>query len=237
MKRLLALGLITGLLGLATTIGAAPSADLKTKKDKLRELQEFIGQWNLNGSTKLRPGVRDKLWPETVDWGWKFKGEDCWLTVTFTGGKFLASGEVRYLIKEKVYELTGTPPNTKEKLVFKGTLKDDKITFERVDPKTKETQRVRMNTAAEGVRFVYLVDRKNEGATIWRVDYMVAGNKKGEGLARKEKKPECVVSGGLGTMPVSYMGETFYVCCSGCRDAFNENPKKYVEEFKKSRKK
>ena len=33
-------------------------------------------------------------------------------------------------------------------------------------------------------------------------------------------------------MAVSYQGETFYVCCTGCRDAFNENPKKYVEEFK-----
>jgi YHS domain-containing protein len=32
------------------------------------------------------------------------------------------------------------------------------------------------------------------------------------------------------------MGETFYVCCSGCRDAFNENPKKYVDEFKAAKK-
>jgi hypothetical protein len=48
----------------------------------------------------------------------------------------------------------------------------------------------------------------------------------------KEKKTECVVSGGLGTMPVSYKGETFYVCCSGCKDAFVENPEKFIKEFK-----
>jgi len=24
---------------------------------------------------------------------------------------------------------------------------------------------------------------------------------------------------------------TYYVCCSGCRDAFNENPEKYIKEF------
>jgi hypothetical protein len=237
MKRLLALGLIIGLLGMVTTMVAAPSADLGTKKDKLRELQEFIGQWNLNGSTKMRPGPRDKFWTENVDWSWKFKGDDCWLTVTFKGGKFLTAGEVRWSIKDRVYELTGTPPGSKEKVAFRGTLKDDKLTFERVDPKTKETQRVRMNTAAEGIRFVYLVDRKNEGGTIWKLEYMVAGNKKGESLAKKEKKPECVVSGGLGTTPVTYNGETFYVCCSGCLEAFKENPKKYVDEFKKSKKK
>jgi hypothetical protein len=235
MTRLLALGLVSGLLFLATTTLAAPSADLETKKEKLRELQEFIGQWNLNGSTKLNPGVRDKFWEEKVEWGWRFKGEDCWLTVSIKGGKFITSGEVRWLIKDKVYELTGTPPDSKDKLVFKGKLKDEKLLLERTDPKTKETQRVRMNTAAEGIRFAYLVERQK--GTIRRVEYWVTGNKKGESLGKKEKKPECVVSGGVGTMTVSYNGETFYVCCSGCADAFKENPKKYVDEFKKKKKK
>jgi ribosomal protein L24E len=61
---------------------------------------------------------------------------------------------------------------------------------------------------------------------------MVAATREGASLGAKEKKTECVVSGGAGTMPVSFKGETFYVCCSGCRDAFNENPEKYVKEFK-----
>ena len=52
-----------------------------------------------------------------------------------------------------------------------------------------------------------------------------------------EKKPECVVTGGLGTMQVSYMGQTYYVCCSGCRDEFNDNPKKYVDEYNAKKKK
>jgi YHS domain-containing protein len=34
-------------------------------------------------------------------------------------------------------------------------------------------------------------------------------------------------------MAVSYNGQTYYVCCSGCRDAFNENPAKIIAEFKK----
>ena len=54
----------------------------------------------------------------------------------------------------------------------------------------------------------------------------------GESLGKTEKKNECVVSGGTGTMPITYKGETFYVCCSGCRDEFNSNPEKYVKEFK-----
>ena len=52
-------------------------------------------------------------------------------------------------------------------------------------------------------------------------------------------KPECIVSGGAGTMAVSYMGKTYYVCCSGCRSEFNESPAKYVKEYeeKKAKKK
>ena len=50
------------------------------------------------------------------------------------------------------------------------------------------------------------------------------------------KKNECIITGGLGMIPVSYNGKTYYVCCSGCRDEFNANPKKYVKEYEKSKK-
>ncbi len=132
--------------------------------------------------------------------------------------------------------MTGTPVEGKEKLVFEGALSDDKLVFERTDPKTKDVQRLRMNLAAEGIRLMYNVERRTETGTFWKLEYMVATTKEGEALAgKKAKGPECVVSGGLGTMTVSYNGETFYVCCTGCRDAFNENPKKYVDEFKKAK--
>jgi len=236
MKRLFALGLVIGLFGMVAALPAAPDADKEKKKEALRELQEYIGSWKLNGQTKAKPGPRDPFWEETVRWGWKFKGDDCWLTIDFTGGKFLKSGEVRYLPASKKYELTGVPIEGKEKLVFLGELTDDKLVFERKDAKTKEVQRIRMNTAAEGIRLNYFVEQKT--GTIWKLQYMLAGNKEGKSLGgKKAKGPECVVSGGLGTTTVSYGGETFYVCCSGCADAFKENPKKYVDEFKKANKK
>jgi hypothetical protein len=236
MTRLLAFGLVFGLFGAVATVPAAPSSDIEKKKEALRELQEFIGSWKGTGATKPRPGPRDPFWEETIKWGWKFKGDDCWLTVDFVGGKFMKAGEVRYLPAKKKYELSGMSLDGKEKLVFEGTLNDDKLVFERTDPKTKEIQRLRMNTAAEGIRLMYFVERKP--GTIWVLQYRVEANKEGKSLGgKKVKGPECVVSGGLGTTVVSYGGETFYVCCSGCADAFKENPKKYVDEFKKNKKK
>jgi YHS domain-containing protein len=40
------------------------------------------------------------------------------------------------------------------------------------------------------------------------------------------------VTGGLGKIQVSFGGNTYYVCCTGCRDAFNENPAKMIAEYK-----
>jgi hypothetical protein len=235
MTRLLALGLLTGVFGLVAALPAAPASDKEKKKEALRELQDFIGGWDGNGQTKARPGPRDPFWKETVNWGWKFKGEDCWLTVEFVGGKFLKNAEVRYLLDKKKYKLVGTPVTGKDALVFEGALKDEKLIFERKDAATDEVQRVSMNLAAEGIRFNYNVERKS--GTLWKLEYRIGTTKKGESLAGKKKEgPECVVSGGLGTMAVSYNGETFYVCCSGCAEAFKENPKKYVDEYKKAKK-
>jgi hypothetical protein len=236
MKRLIALMLAIGLLGTVATTMAAPENKVKTA---LQELHEFVGGWKGSGSTVLRPGPRDKFWEEKVSWGWKFKGDDCWMVVKFKGGKFLDSAEVKYSPEKKKYLLIGTPPGAKEPVTFEGKWESDdsRLTFERTDPTSKETQRVRINLAAEGIRLIYQVDRKTAGGTIWKMEFASQQTKEGESLARTEKGPECVVSGGRGTSAVTYGGETFYICCSGCADAFKENPKKYVDEFKAKKKK
>jgi hypothetical protein len=231
MKRLLALTLLFCVP--AVVVRGEPAADDKGEvKEALQALQDFIGEWQANGSPdKPRIDPRDPTWQETLSWAWRFKGDDAWLTLQVKGGKLLKSGEIRYLPATKKYQLTATGQDDKKR-VFEGELKNETLRFERTDPDTKEVQQISMNTAAEGVRFIYRVAHKPAGSTLLRKDFLVAATKQGESLAAKEKKAECVVSGGLGTIPVSYKGETFYVCCSGCRDAFNENPEKYIAEFK-----
>src|SRR3954466_12290966 len=152
MRRTLALSLMT--CGLAVTmvtalVTAAPAAkDAEKTKEALRELQEFIGGWN--GNAQNKPGTRAPVWKEVVKWNWRFKGDKIWLSVDFEGGKFLKTADIYYLLDKKKYELVGTPIEGKEKVTFIGTLKDDKLVFERTDPKTKDIQRIRMNTAADG---------------------------------------------------------------------------------------
>jgi hypothetical protein len=231
MKGLLISGLMLGLLALVVPMPAADTSDQAEAKEALKDLQDFIGVWKGSGGPdKPRPGPKE-IWSETVNWSWRFKGDEAWLTFAIKDGKHLKSGEVRFLPEKKTYQLTTTTAEDK-KLVFEGKLKNEALILERVDPDTRNTQQIKMNVAGDGVRFIYQVAHKAAGATIWKKDYLVACTKEGETLGAREKKNVCVVSGGLGTIVVSYKGETFYVCCSGCADAFKENPEKYIKEFK-----
>jgi YHS domain-containing protein len=239
MKHILALGLALGVLAVSARTTEAAPAPSKAQKKALQQLQAFVGGWKGSGGTKLRPGPRDPFWSEKVMWSWKFKGDDCWMLLTFDGGKFLKSAEVRYLADKKKYQLIGTPVKGTGTFTFEGTWDEDdqKLTMQRVDADSKDTQRVRINLAGDGVRLVYVVDRKTSGGTIWKPEFALGATKLGESLALTKKGPECIVSGGRGTISVSYMGTSYYVCCSGCADAFKENPKKYVDEYNKKKKK
>jgi hypothetical protein len=232
MKQWLALGALLAMLFIGLHSSAADEDDTSSAKEALKEVQDFIGEWNgTGGPDKARPSPRDPIWNEKIDWSWRFKGKDAWLTMSIARGKLFKKADLRYLPATETYQLTTVDQGGK-KLVYEGKLKKDVLTLERVDPDSKETQQIRMNVAAEGVRFIYRVAHRSEGSTIWKRDYVIACTREGESLAKRETKNVCVVTGGLGTKAVSYMGETFWVCCSGCEEAFKENPAKYVAEFK-----
>ncbi len=38
------------------------------------------------------------------------------------------------------------------------------------------------------------------------------------------------MTGGAATMTLTYEGKTFPICCTGCRDEFNESPEKYIKK-------
>ncbi len=204
--------------------------DKKAAKEALQALNDYIGTWKGSGGPEKVLPDPEETWRETVDWSWRFKGDDAWLVMKVKNGKHFKGGELRFLPDKEVYQLTAQTADGK-KLVYEGKLKDEILTLERVDPRTRETQRLKMNLAGDGIRFIYRVEHRPAGRTVFFRDYQVACTKEGESLAATQKKVECVVSGGLGTIPVSYKGTTYYVCCSGCRDAFLEKPEKYIKEY------
>ena len=232
-RALIAPALLAGLFAL--TAGADSPADAAKVKKALQDVGDFVGRWNLTGES--RAGGRLTSWKETASWGWKFKGNDAWITVEVADGKYFKTGELKYLPEKKAYQMTLTDKDGKEQ-VFAGEYKRGKLALERKDEKTGDVYKLSMNTLSEGVRFSLLYEVQTGGKGLPTTLYKAVGNKEGESFAggKANKKPECVVTGGAGTIPVSYMGKTYYVCCSGCREEFEANPKKYVDAFEKGKK-
>lgn len=48
-----------------------------------------------------------------------------------------------------------------------------------------------------------------------------------EGVSGKE----CIVTGGEGTIQVTHQGKKYWVCCSGCAAAFEEDPEGILKEY------
>jgi hypothetical protein len=237
LKRLFAAAAI---VAATLTVTAAPGGTptKKTPREALKAFNELVGPWRGVGEPATGT-VADKqkgFWKEGISWGWKIKGDDAWLVLEVTNGKHFKGGELRYLADKDQFQLSMFPKDGGANWVFLGQI-DDKgrnLIVDRSDEARGEDQRITINLVGE-IRFVYRFDRKKSNVKFYTRDYLVAATKEGESLGAADKKPECVVTGGLGTSQVSYKGETFYVCCTGCRDAFNENPEKYIKEFKEKK--
>jgi len=202
----------------------------KTPREVLKAFNSLIGSWRATGTPE---GTREEkqrgFWTESMNWEWQFKGEDAWLRFTTDKGKHFVGGELRYAPDKDWFQLTVQTP-AKESLIFSGPFKDHVLTLDRVDDKTGETQRLVLSLLHDN-RFVYRYEVKSKERPLFARKYQVGVTKEGEAFAgRGDAQPECVVSGGKGTIKVVYQDKTYYVCCSGCRSAFTDDPEKYIKE-------
>jgi hypothetical protein len=230
MKRLLLCGVLLIPALLLPMAEAGKKGD--DPKEALQLLQDYIGGWKGNGTSEKN---KSEIWKETVDWSWRFpKGKDPYLSVDMARSKMFKNGEMRFLPDKGKYQLTLV--NMKDvKAVYEGEIKKTGLVMERKND-AGDTEQIKLNIAGGGDRLVHDFWLKPEGRTIFSKQYQISYTKEGVTFgAAGDKKPECVVTGGLGTMQVSYMGQTYYVCCTGCRDAFNDNPAKIIAEYKKKK--
>jgi hypothetical protein len=219
--------------GLLVVTALAADTDADPAKKALQDVGDFVGDWKGNGETKA--GLKSTLWKETLSWGWKFKGNDACIAMEAKDGKHLTAAELRYDPEKRAYRLTATDASKKTQ-VYEGRLNQGKLVLSRKDAATGDVYRLTLFTLADGARMTLQAEVQTKGKGLFATQYKVTATKEGEAFAGGGKKPECVVTGGLGKTQVGYMGKTYYVCCSGCLDEFNANPKKYVDEFERKKK-
>ncbi len=218
---------------LVLTFPLAARADDKpasSLKEALKPFNDLVGSWRGTGEPEGTRAEKIKgFWTETIGWEWQFKGDDVWMKIAFDKGKHFSGGDLHYLADKKLFRLNLTTPE-KKTLTFDGTLENKRLTLDRVDPETKDTQRL-VFTFLHANRHLYRYEVKKAEAPSFVKQFQVGATKEGVPFATGDGYPECIVSGGRGTMAVMHKGKTYYVCCSGCRDEFKDNPEKYIKEF------
>lgn len=219
------------LLGFATALDADQPAPQKSPREALQAFGDLIGVWNCTVTRVGMPAEKEKFWVEKMDWGWKFKDKDAWIVVSFEKSKNFTAGELRYVPEKDHFTLTLTSL-ANEKATYVGTIETrDKTKILTVDREVGRDAHRIVFTFLHSNRFLYRYEVKPEGRPLYAKKWSVGATKDGESFAVGTGKPECIVSGGAGTSTVSYLGKTYYVCCSGCRDEFNATPAKYVKEY------
>jgi len=122
-------------LNLSFCFAADKTAD--ANKEALQKLQDFIGEWKGNGGPPPNSKASKLNWTETFQWGWRFKGEDSWLTLEVKEGKFFKNGELKWVPEKKNYQFTVSDLKD-NKMVFDGKLNKDILTLERIDLKPRK---------------------------------------------------------------------------------------------------
>lgn len=210
----------------------------KTAKEALQPFNDLIGSWRCTGTPSGSLDNQQKnFWTETLAIEWQFKGGDAWLKLDFSQPKDakvrspFAKGELRYRPATKDYELK-LQTSAKESVAYTGAFNQRSLALERRDGDTIHRLTFALLHAN---RFTYSYSTRPANKSLISAHWKVGATKEGESFAIGETGPECVVTGGKGTMTVSFQGKTYYVCCSGCRDEFLESPKKYIAEYEAKR--
>jgi YHS domain-containing protein len=224
-------------LGVALLGGALAVARPDEEKEipaPFAPFEHMVGGWK---GAAVPAANRIRGWPERHQWAWKFaKGVPIGMNITIEGGKIFTQALLSYNPATQQYRLEGTDP-AGQPVAYVGALggeKTNELLLDRVGAApdgSKERLTIRPNSNL--IRYTMNFDHQEPGAPQF-AHYIEAGlTKEGESFAAggaAADLPRCIVTGGTASMSVSFQGKTYPLCCTGCRDEFNENPAKYVQK-------
>ena len=231
---------VTGLIAAIVACGVvadekpvADGADVSAQKAALAEFNPLIGKWR--GVGQPRRGSTQGAWQETAEWIWDFSDHGVAIRVDFEKGKLAKSLRLTFApaAKEYVGELT-TAANEVES--YRGKLQKDGVLV-LCTPATGEEVRQITVTRLNEKRTLILFEQRAAMQTSFNRVAEVGYTREGTRLATSDSTgPECIVTGGTGTMEVKYKGMTYYVCCTGCKQAFDDDPEGVIKEAAERRK-
>lgn len=204
-----------------------PVSTKSVAKEQLGKLNAVVGGWR--GVGQPIRGSNKGAWTETAEWVWDLSKDKVALKCVVTEGKGITSASLGWDAAAGKYVLIATLPDggTRE---YRGAFEKERLVLESAADDAGALHQV-VITPLNEKRMLVLLGTKGPGrdtfARVAEIGYTRAGTKLAvEGAGQ----PECIVTGGTGTSTVMYKGKTYYVCCTGCRDAFLDDPEGVLAE-------
>ncbi len=236
------------------------SSTIAADKAALTSWQPYIGRWKGVGQPKR--GSNQGAWTESADWAWQFDKSRAAIAAQSPQGKFYSSLRITPADMSEHFELVATRTSDKGNDRYDGALnsrgefvflidqagepadRQAKPSKPRAEPTEKpesnaalrdaqQPKRITLRQVADGKRLLVLYERRIEKTDQFVRLAEVGYTREGSDFAKAGSGgPECVVTGGLGTIAVQYRGQTYYVCCSGCQGLFNEDPAGVLADYR-----
>ena len=214
--------LILGLLSIGADGAERRSAD----QASLKEYGRLVGEWR--GTGQLQRGSARGAWTEKAEWSWKLTNDSAALSFTSPDGKHLRTGLLRPGVNAKEFVLDATLPDG-SKRQFSGKLGLRNImSLNDLKHESGGVARITI-TPLHDTRFLMELESRDESGTFTKLGEL-GFTRQGVAFAAGDSSPVCIVTEGRGTIPVTYRGKTYYVCCSGCKDLFNDDPEGVLAE-------
>jgi hypothetical protein len=206
----------------------------------LRPLQVWLGKWN---------GTSRKAVVDQPEWVWDFRTEPNQpaLVLTSDNGEFLRTARLTYLPAEDAFQLTATDGDGQSRF-FQGKFTQPVADVPGDDKKLQRTFKLELTehkpvsageqwqiafAQQDNHRYIVEVNRKRGAGPFTRID-TIHTQREGTSFAISATdygEKTCIISQGLGTIPVTHEGKTYWVCCSGCQAAFEEDPQKWIARY------
>jgi len=190
-------------------------------QEALAEFNPLVGAWRGVGQPK-RNSNKDS-WKESAEWVWEIKKDRLGIRYTVKDGKHMQSALLTYDPDEEKFVLEATLPD-KSRRTYNGTAMGVRLTLLSPADEEGNVHQIVLTRLTEKRTLVLFQVRKKDQPQFARVGE-VGYTREGTHLAEDTPSgPECIVTGGKGTMSTVYKGTTYWFCCTGCRDAFLDDP-------------
>lgn len=231
-----------------------PEEQIQSIIQQLQPLQVLLGQWR--GTTRREYGNFKAV--DTHEWVWDLRTDPAYPALTIRSDKspYLQTGRITFDPATQKFLLTGTDGGGIERK-FEGEFTDPVHEVVGSDDKLHKVFRLEFAEVSsaenqgqehwqlsfmpqENNRYLLEVGKRRGNAAFARFD-TVSTQREGTSFAANDSdyaEKTCIISEGLGTIELIWKGRSYWVCCTGCRAAFEEDPEKWIARAaERSRKK